>query len=148
MAKYTSMSFFLEKFMDIEYKNYPLVIYMLSKIDKAKGNTEETSINFTKVNIEHILPQDPSEWDLTKQDIRDYVNKLGNLTLIAKKINGTMGNKRLNQKIKIFKESKLNINKDLLKRFKLLNYAWGEHEIEDRQKELAAYAYDRVWRFK
>lgn len=59
--EYPTKDFFLEKFMDIEYKNYPLVIYILSNIEKAKAETEETNINYTKVNIEHILPQDPGE---------------------------------------------------------------------------------------
>jgi len=146
--KYPSKTIFAEKFADIEYKNYPLVIYILSKIDKAKGVTQETNINFTKVNIEHILPQDPVEWGLRKGDIKEYVNKLGNLTLIAKKINGSMGNKPLKEKAKLFNASKLNINKDLFKGFVGSKYKWGEVEIAERQKELAEYAYDHVWKFK
>jgi len=146
--EYPTKDFFIEKFMDIEYKNYPLIIYILSHMEKTKGQTEETSINFTKVNIEHILPQDPAEWSLSKKEIKDYVNKLGNLTLISKKINGPMGNKQLRGKAKLFKDSKLNINKELLERFKLLKYKWGEKEINERQKELAEFAYDVVWKFK
>ena len=134
--------------MDIEYKNYPLVIYILSNIEKAKGQTDEHIVNFTKVNIEHILPQDPKEWSLSKKDIKDYVNKLGNLTLISKKINGPMGNKALKEKVKLFKDSKLNINKELMEKFKSLKYKWGEKEIEKRQREIAEYAYDVVWKFK
>ena len=118
---YPSKEFFTEKFMDVEYKNYPLVIYMLSNIEKAKSSTDEHVVNLTKVNIEHILPQDPKEWSLTKKEIKDYVNKLGNLTLISKRINGPMGNKPLKEKSKLFKESKLGINKELNDKFKLLS---------------------------
>lgn len=146
--KYPTKEFFVEKFMDIEYKNYPLVIYILSNIEKAKGQTDEHIVNFTKVNIEHILPQDPKEWSLSKKSVKDYVNKLGNLTLISKKINGPMGNKPLKEKAKLFKDSKLNINKELLEKFKSLKYKWNEKEIEKRQKEIAEYAYDIVWKFK
>ena len=134
--------------MDIEYKNYQMVIYILSNIEKAKGQTDEHTVNFTKVNIEHILPQDPKEWSLDKKDVKDYVNKLGNLTLISKKINGPMGNKPLKEKVKLFKDSKLNVNKELLEKFKLLKYKWNEEEIEKRQREIAEYAYDVVWKFK
>jgi len=133
--------------MDIEYKNYPLVVYILSNIEKFKGQRTE-EFNFTKTNIEHILPQDPTEWSLTKKDIKEYVNMLGNLTLISKKINGPMGNKPLKKKVKLFKESKLNINEELLKKFKILGYEWDEKEINKRQKELAEFAYDVVWKFK
>lgn len=145
--KYPSKNFFIEKFTDIEYKNYPLVIYILSNIEKFKGGKSE-EFNFTKTNIEHILPQNPTEWGLTKKDVKEYVDMLGNLTLISKKINGPMGNKPLKEKAKLFRESKLNINKELLDKFKLLKYKWNEKEIEERQKELAEYAYDFVWKFK
>lgn len=146
--EYPTKEFFIEKFMDIEYKNYQMVIYILSNIEKAKGQTDEHTVNFTKVNIEHILPQDPKEWSLDKKDVKDYVNKLGNLTLISKKINGPMGNKPLKEKAKLFKDSKLNLNKELLEKFKLLKYKWNEKEIEKRQREIAEYAYDVVWKFK
>ena len=146
-SKYPHKNFFVEKFTDIEYKNYPLVIYILSNIEKLKGGKSE-EFNFTKTNIEHILPQDPTEWGLTKKDVKEYVNMLGNLTLISKNINGPMGNKPLKEKIKLFKESKLNINKELLEKFKILKYKWDEEEIKNRQKELAEFAYDVVWGFK
>ncbi|MDO8486587.1 MAG: DUF262 domain-containing HNH endonuclease family protein [Candidatus Staskawiczbacteria bacterium] len=146
--EYPSKSLFVEKFMDIEYKNYPLVIYILSNIEKAKGLTEEQVVNFTKVNIEHILPQDPKEWGLAKKEIKDYVNKLGNLTLISKKINGTIGNKILKEKVDLFKDSTLNSNVELVAKFKSLKYKWGEKEIDERQKELAEFAYDIVWKFE
>ncbi len=145
--EYPSRSLFIEKFMDIEYKNYPLVIYILSNMERALGKVEEKTINFTKVNIEHILPQEPTMWKLTKEEIRDYVNKLGNLTLIAKKINGPMGNKVLEEKAKLFGDSDLNLNKKLLDKFKELDYKWDEKEIEIRQRELAEFAYDVVWKF-
>jgi len=144
---YPKRNIFIEKFMDIEYKNYPLIIYILSNIERAMGTADEKIINFTKVNIEHILPQDPKMWNLKKVEIREYVNKLGNLTLISKKINGPMGNKPLKEKMSLFSNSELNINKDLYKKFENLEYKWGEKEINNRQEELAKFAYDKVWKF-
>jgi Protein of unknown function (DUF1524) len=99
------------------------------------------------LNIEHILPQDPKEWKLSKKEVKDYVNRLGNLTLISKKINGPMGNKPLEEKVKLFKDSTLNINNELLEKFKSLDYKWDEKEIDNRQREMAEYAYDVVWKF-
>jgi uncharacterized protein with ParB-like and HNH nuclease domain len=145
--EYPSKELFIDKFMDIEYKNYPLVVYILSNIERASGKVEEKSINFTKVNIEHILPQDPKLWGLSKEDVREYVNKLGNLTLIAKKINGAMENKPLKEKAVLIKDSDLNLNKNLLEKFDRLKYRWGKEEIKDRQKELAEFAYNKVWKF-
>ena len=137
--------FFIEKFMDIEYKNYPLVVYILSNVEKAKGGTDEQIVNLKKVNIEHILPKDPSEWKLTKKDIKDYVDNLGNLTLISERINGSMGNQALEEKLDWLKKSKLHINQELVKRVEL-NNKWGKKEIDDRQREIAEFAHDVVWK--
>ena len=41
----------------------------------------ETKIDFEKVNIEHLLPQNPKKWKLTKSEIEEYVNLLGNLCI-------------------------------------------------------------------
>jgi len=144
---YPSKPVFIEKFNDLEYRSYSLVIYILSSIEKAKGTTDESNINFTKVNIEHILPQDPTEWGLTKKEVKNYVDKLGNLTLISKAINGPMGNKKLKDKIKFFNTSTLNINKELVEKFKKLKFKWEEKQINERQNEIAAFAYDEVWKF-
>ncbi|MFA4818644.1 MAG: DUF262 domain-containing protein [Patescibacteria group bacterium] len=144
---YPNKSLFKEKFLEIEYRNYQLVLYILSNIEKALSATEEKTLNFTKVNIEHVLPQDPSQWSLTKKEIKNYVNMLGNLTLIAKKINGLVGNKKLQEKVGEFRRSDLEINKKLIKEFEKLNYKWGEKEIRERQEELADLAYDVVWKF-
>jgi len=144
---YPSKDMFIEKFMDIGYGKKQLVRYILSKIEQAKAPMKE-GFDSEKINIEHILPQKPQMWGLTKKDIKDYVNKLGNLTIISKKINGTMQNATLKVKVKIFKESNLTINKELVAEFKSLKYKWGKSEIEKRQKELAKYAYDVVWKFK
>ncbi len=144
---YPNRALFIEKFSDIDYKSYPLVIYVLSNIEKALSKTEEKILNFTKINIEHILPQEPSQWSLTKKEIKGHVNMLGNLTLIDKKINGPMGNKKLKEKMSEFANSELAMNKKLVKEFEILNYKWGEEDIKDRQNELAEFAYDTVWKF-
>jgi len=137
--------FFIDKFMDIEYKNYSLIVYILSNIERAKGGTDEQVVNFSKVNIEHVLPKDPVEWELSKKDIKDYVDNLGNLTLISQKINGSMGNQPLKKKLDWIKKSKLHINQDLVKRIEL-GSKWGKKEINDRQREIAEFAHDIVWK--
>jgi uncharacterized protein with ParB-like and HNH nuclease domain len=146
---YPPKTLFKEKFLEIEYKNYQLVVYVLSNIEKAlSSQLEEKTLNFSKVNIEHILPQDPSQWSLTKKEVKNYVNMLGNLTLIAKKINGSVGNKKLREKIDEFKRSDLEINKKLVKEFEELKCRWGEKEIIERQEKLADLAYEVVWKFR
>lgn len=146
---YPSKELFIEKFMEIDYRNPIIVIYILANIEKTKSGTDEIDyLKYTKINIEHILPQDPHEWSFTKNEIKDYVNILGNLTLIDRQINGAMQNKKLKDKLPEFNNSKLTINKELIEKFKNMNYIWGEKEIREYQKQLAEYAYDVVWKIR
>lgn len=142
---YPPRDMFIDKFMDLEYPDN-LIKYILSKIENQKnGKSEKT--DFNSVNIEHILPKDPKEWKLNKKDVKDYVNLLGNLTLVSKKINGSIGNKPLKEKTEEFNKTKLKLNEELLKQWKDTDYMWTKAEIDARQKELAEYAYDVVWNF-
>ncbi|MFQ5586917.1 MAG: HNH endonuclease family protein [Thermodesulfobacteriota bacterium] len=77
-----------------------LIKYTLDKIDNYFKQTDEHLIDFDRVNIEHILPQNPSkEWGLSKEDIIDYVNKLGNLTLLSKILNSKIQNGPIDKKL-------------------------------------------------
>ena len=62
--------------MDIEQQNYPLVVYVLSNIERAVGKAEEKTINFTKVNIEH------TSYPKTRRH-GDYPRKTLRITLIS-----------------------------------------------------------------
>lgn len=136
---------FVENFMYVEYPDN-LIKYIFSKIEVEKGKTSEKT-DWSSANIEHILPQDPREWNKTKKDVKDYVNLLGNLTLVSKKINGSIGNKPLKEKAKEFEKSKLEIVKELIEYWEENKYKWTEKDIIDRQQKLAEYAYDVVWKF-
>lgn len=142
---YPNRGFFIEKFMELEYPDN-LIKYILSKIENQKNGKSE-KIDFNSVNIEHILPKDPKEWKLSKKEVKEYVNLFGNLTLVSKRINGAIGNKPLKEKIEEFKKTKLKLNEELLKQWEDTDYKWTKEEIEIRQRKLAEYAYDVVWKF-
>ena len=87
-----SKGLFLENFNEISYKNSTenrkLIKYILENINSHYKESDEYLINFSNVNIEHLLPRTPDrEWKLSKDQIQSYVNKLGNLTLLSKKLN-------------------------------------------------------------
>jgi hypothetical protein len=144
-----SFETFSESFQEICYKNSEqsrqLVKYILSEINNL-DEYGEYKIDFSNVNIEHLLPLNPhKDWGLSKKEIKEYVNKIGNLTLVHKKINATVGNKAIKDKIKVLGESKIPITKKLVKKLEKQHYKWGEKEIEKRQEELADIAYHKVW---
>jgi len=104
---------FIEGFRSIEYrdeKNSRVIVrYILNEIEEKIGGKETEGYNEEKVNIEHILPRDCKEWKVTKKAIKPYVNTLGNLTLISKDLNGKLGNKVIDQKLQLIKDSKPNL---------------------------------------
>lgn len=143
---------FKENFTELSYKNSTksrmLIKYILNQIDSFYRKTGEERIDFANVNIEHILPLKPDEyWNLTKQEIKYYVNRLGNLTIIDKKINSKVQNRVIKEKIEEYKSSRLPITEELVKTLKNLDYKWDEKQISRRQEEFANLAYNEIWNF-
>jgi uncharacterized protein with ParB-like and HNH nuclease domain len=140
---------FKENFMEIEYgrseRTRIIAKYILDGINNLSENGEH-SIDFMNVNAEHILPQNPdSAWNLTKKEIKNYVDKLGNLTLVHKKFNSTMGNSIIKEKINELKRSNINMNKELVEFLEKNGNHWTEKEILERQLEFADKAYNKCW---
>jgi hypothetical protein len=138
---------FKEAFSEISYgrseTNRHLCKYVLDKINSLDQSSE---FDFTSVNIEHLLPQKPDkEWGLKAKDIKPYVNKLGNLTLVHKKINSSIGNKFIKEKIEELSTSGVSMTMKLLDYLKEIKYNWNEDEINKRHNDLAEIAYDKAW---
>ena len=151
-AELPNREMFLEAFSELKYRNSEkgrmLIKYILSEINNCFEITDEKKIDFNRVNIEHLLPQNPdSEWHLSKNEIKDYVNLLGNLTLLGKKLNSRIGNQILKKKIVELEKSQLPITKRFCDEIKAANFLWNKEKIIDRQKQLAIIAYDEIWRF-
>ncbi|AZI32278.1 DUF262 domain-containing protein [Kaistella carnis] len=96
------------------------------------------SVDWTNkdVHIEHIMPQKPAgEWkilfDSDEFEYKDYLNRLGNLTILQDKKNIKARNKDFNNKKEYYKESRLTITKTLIDYEK-----WGYSEILERQEYL------------
>lgn len=148
-AEAPSQAIFMDKFAEIGYKDSPkgrgLICYILAKINQSMG-TGETAVDFSNANIEHFLPQSPSsEWKLNKEEIKDYVNLLGNLTLMHKKINSKASNKSIKEKIDALRESEVALTVEMAREIEQNDFMWGRNEILERQNKLANLAYNKVW---
>lgn len=141
--------YFIEKFKDVKYaasqKNRRLINYILSNYESHLRGNRELSLNFQVLNIEHILPQKPESWNLTRSDVKGYVNNIGNLLLIDQTLNSQMGNKKLSDKIPILGQSELKMNEKILDVFNNNNNLWNQYEIEKRNSFLAEISYDEIW---
>lgn len=96
------------------------------------------SVNWTNkdTHIEHIMPQKPAgEWlnmyNEDKDEYKDFLNRLGNLTVLQDKKNIRARNKDFNHKKEYYLESRLKITKDIS------NYKnWNYDKIRERQEYL------------
>lgn len=80
---------------------------------------ENKSIKMNSPEIEHILPQDPKKWGLTKTEIREHIHRLGNLTLLFEGDNKDAANDGFDKKSKIYNKTGFKFNSDI-------DSLWGE----------------------
>jgi len=150
-AEAPSQTLFNESFDDLSYKNTEegrrLIKYILARIDGHYRTTDEQRIDFNTVNIEHLLPQVPSkDWPVTRQQAKPYVNKLGNLTLLSKKLNSKAQNSPMSTKLVELKKSGLPITKQLVSQLEEDGTDWTQAQISLRQQEFARMAFEKLWR--
>jgi len=123
--------------------------YYLRKLEQAYRTTLELKPieNPEKVNLEHILPENPTDlqkdWpSFDENSHKTYYRRIGNLTLLDKRMNSDIGNGSFEGKKEVYRESELIITK------KIAEYNdWTPSEIEERQKELAKKAVE-IWNLK
>ncbi len=144
--------------------------YILAKLtqyieQQAWNNPAHKSLEqyiASTVDVEHILPQNPTAqvrdaFD-KKEQYDEYVEKLGNLTLLEKTINTSVSNEAYDKKLPGYRQSAFLLTKSLVEKPQVgvntsLNRAvrdlqafseWDSPSIESRQKMLAALARS-VW---
>ena len=113
---------------------------ILDRITKNQGEGVDWSNK--DVHIEHIMPQNPiEEWKLLfdndKIEYEDYLNRLGNLTILQDRLNIRASNNSFNTKKEFYKSSHLAITNSLTK-----YNNWGYDQILKRQEELYELARD------
>lgn len=110
----------------------------------TRKHSESVDWSNKDVHIEHIMPQKPmGEWkvlyDKDEFEYKDYLNRLGNLTILQDKKNIKARNKDFKDKKEYYKESRLTITKNLVDYSK-----WDYNEILERQEYLYEQSKD-LW---
>ncbi len=144
--------------------------YLLGKLTQyvderafgGSGHDRLSDFIGSKVDIEHILPQTPSPQvlaDFDKPDqVRSYVPRLGNLALVEKPLNTSLGNKALADKARVYPKSQFLLTRIIAERpvvgvdtsveRALMGLApftvWHAASIEQRQQQLTGLA-RAVW---
>ena len=97
--------------------------------------------------MQKLFRQEPTKWGLTKNEIKHYVNKIGNLTLLSHKINSKIGNDVISRKLLELKKSEIGITSELVAIIESQN-DWNEEMIYERQYKLAEKSFDEIWKIK
>ncbi len=136
---------FKEKFIIATVSKHKLARYYLGALEnhhRDKANPELlVNTNPDAVNLEHILPENPGDnWpNFTEEEIRAYVRKIGNLTLMKTKENNDFKNASFETKKEKYKKSELWITNSLSN-----NEEWTTKTIQTRQENLSKIAL-KVW---
>lgn len=121
---------------EVNYKNH-LSYFLLIKYEESHRNSEdreELSLNKREtLQVEHILPQNGDKWKdiFCEEEHIKYLNRLGNLSLLARGKQWKTSNKVFEEKKDIYRKSKINITHSLSNFDK-----WTSEEIEARQKDM------------
>ena len=129
--------------------------YVLEQLEYELIN-KTGEIKIDEVHLEHIIPQtidtkisrdEYGDWIsyLGKNAIerhREYVNRIGNLTILAESINISISNNPYAAKVKEYKKSNIKLNKIIIRKYKEFRF----EQVEERSEEIAKKAV-RIWKF-
>ncbi len=137
---------FEPSFLELNYYDQKnLCLLIIYRINKEKN--KQYNLSLANFSIEHILPEKPDTcWGLSEGKIINYVNLIGNLTLLEKNLNANVGNKCIKSKLKSYSKSEFKITKQLGKEIKNWKPGTISENINERSIKLAKLAYDLVWK--
>ncbi|WP_339094143.1 DUF262 domain-containing HNH endonuclease family protein [Deinococcus sp. VB343] len=135
---------FKDNIVSLRFDKPSISRYFLAKIcENMSGEEEKTVLHSGKATLEHIMPQSQMEfWGINQNEADDYINHIGNLTLLERRKNQSISNKSFEEKKPTFEKSTLIINSIIASKG-----AWGIDEIIERGQILADAA-TKIWRFE
>lgn len=158
LINYDKHDKFLERFDEfMENPKSDIARYALLQITIEMGSSYDDVRPVEGLTLEHILPQDPKEWDEGEffegyegeRNIDKFVKRLGNMTLLHRAINSTVQNSVFSKKKDLkdnegnlvgYKGSKLEINQITVAN----EEKWTAKIIEAREKMFTEQA-GKIW---
>lgn len=117
-----------------------VIRYVFRKIHHYIEPESEINVNNMEVHVEHIMPQDITNWgDVYNDLLETHLWRLGNLCLLKGKFNISISNKPFAEKKEVYANSKIEPNPEIA------TYAvWNKDSIKKRQEALYQYAKE-IW---
>ena len=130
----------------------PFARYVFKEIEQfGQDSAERGNIDLDEMTIDHILPQtwdSNEEWkkmlsvDVSSEEITNYINVIGNLTLMSRVRNARIANRSFNEiKRELLRQSPMKINRELAE-----EETWNVEKIRARSKFLADEIC-KIWRY-
>lgn len=115
--------------------------YILKEIELNLRRTEEIDVAPShRVHVEHIYPQSPLPGERWNNHLL-YINRLGNLTLLSRRINSAIQNGNFLTKKPSYEESELLVTSELLDKTE-----WTPEQVDLRQLEMSKKA-SIIWSY-
>lgn len=123
-------------------RNTKVVRYILGKIESQAARSSMLDIHDDENSIEHILPQNPDcQWNFDEYKIDQLVNRLGNLCLLKKSANKSLGNADYETKKTMYAHANYQTTQSIPEHYN----EWTESSINSRQLSMAKKA-TAIWR--
>lgn len=130
---------FITQFNRVVIRRLASARYVLRELEHYKRITGEVAVETPdRVHIEHIYPQNPAaanRWANHDQ----YINRLGNLTLLSRVLNESLRNEVFINKKGSYEKSDFLLTKELLE-----YTAWDPKGVDSRQEKLGKDALN-IW---
>lgn len=119
-----------------ETRHKKLIQYIFRRLELFLAKTNE--LEPSQITIEHVAPQSDAK-------LAHCTGSIGNLLPLGEAINNLADAKDFKAKIKLYKQSRLSIVADFVKKYKNTK-DWTKREIDDRTVEIADFAFTKVWK--
>ena len=117
------------------------VRYILREIESSRRTTEELEVALPpRVHVEHIYPQTPRAGEKWSEHT-SVLNRVGNLTLLSRRLNTTIKNASFPEKKPYYAQSELYITQDLAQ-----YENWSPDNVAERQNILSQNV-TSIWSF-
>lgn len=131
---------FADKTFPYNTRNNKVVRYILAKIEKCCGSTQDVNYTDEDASIEHILPQNADEnWNIDEEKQKLMATRIGNICLLEKRLNTNLQNSSFQEKKKVYAQSSYLDAKSIAEK-----EDWTEDEIVNRQRKMAHLAVS-IW---
>jgi len=126
---------FREAFANVSIRRQATARYLLRKLEEDRRRTEELDVAPpSRVHVEHIYPRTPQAGQRLDNHAQ-VLNRIGNLTILAKRLNTAIRNSPFADKKPKYQESELRLTQELEQ-----YEEWSATEISERQNSLAERA--------